>query len=492
MANSSAHSLKEQLAILRAILQTAVDAIITIDSRGTIRHANAAVSNLFQFSQEELIGNNVSMLMPSPYREEHDGYIESYLRTGEAKIIGIGRELIARRKDGSPIHIDLAVSEVRVGDEMLFTGIIRDMTSRKLAEEMAQREREFADNLLATASSAVVVLNVHGRIAKINRFLEDLSGFATAEVQGLDWFETFLPSEIRDQQRRLFENVLCGASLQSNIHDIQTRSEEIRTLTWSAQALHDADDVREGVLAIGNDITELKHAETRLIERERLAAIGQMVTGLAHESRNALQRARAALDVLELDAHDNSLKLVTQSQEALGELQRLYEEVRNYAAPIILDLADIDIVRLCQQTWNHLTGANSAVPVQLKMDNQLVAKTIRCDASRMAQVFRNVFENALAVSPANSEVCVNLTDFNVNGKRVIEILIDDFGPGLTDEQSKKIFEPFFTTKTKGTGLGMPICKRIIEAHDGEITARNSDSTTGTRVRLAIIDNQQRS
>jgi PAS domain S-box-containing protein len=128
----TAEALRLSEARLRAVLETAVDAVITIDERGRIQSVNPATLRMFGYSVSELIGQNVSILMPSPYREEHDGYLARYMRTGEKRIIGIGREVEARRKDGTVFSVDLAVSEVEPGK--LFTGMIRDISDRKLAE----------------------------------------------------------------------------------------------------------------------------------------------------------------------------------------------------------------------------------------------------------------------------------------------------------------------------------------------------------------------
>jgi two-component system sensor kinase FixL len=119
---------------LRSILETVPDAMIVIDERGLILSFSAAAERMFGYSEEDVLDENVSMLMPSPDRERHDGYLERYLRTGERRIIGIGRVLTARHRDGATFPIELSVGEARIGDDRVFTGFIRDLTERQQAE----------------------------------------------------------------------------------------------------------------------------------------------------------------------------------------------------------------------------------------------------------------------------------------------------------------------------------------------------------------------
>jgi two-component system sensor kinase FixL len=141
----SGSALRDSAERLRAILETAVEGIITIDEHGIIESFNLAAERIFGYPAKEVIGKNVSLLMPSPHREQHDSYLGNYLHTGHAKIIGIGREIVARRKNGSVFPMDLSVSEVRLADRRLFTGFIRDITERKRLEkeilEISEREQ---------------------------------------------------------------------------------------------------------------------------------------------------------------------------------------------------------------------------------------------------------------------------------------------------------------------------------------------------------------
>jgi len=134
--------LEEREARLRSVLETAPDAIITIDARGSVQSFSLAAEKLFGYSAGEVIGRNINMLMPSPYRERHDGYLERYLKTGEKHIIGIGREVEARRKDGTIFPIELAVGEVKLDGTHIFTGFIRDLTARaRMEEDLRQAQK---------------------------------------------------------------------------------------------------------------------------------------------------------------------------------------------------------------------------------------------------------------------------------------------------------------------------------------------------------------
>ncbi|MDD5140294.1 MAG: PAS domain S-box protein [Verrucomicrobiales bacterium] len=142
-AEAALHESSERL---RAILETAVEGIITIDERGRIESFNPAAEKIFGYTAREAIGQNIKLLMPAPYRQEHDGYLANYRHTGHAKIIGIGREVVGQRKDGTTFPMDLSVSEVRMAERRLFTGFVRDITERKQLEkeiiEISNREQQ--------------------------------------------------------------------------------------------------------------------------------------------------------------------------------------------------------------------------------------------------------------------------------------------------------------------------------------------------------------
>ena len=227
-----------------------------------------------------------------------------------------------------------------------------------------------------------------------------------------------------------------------------------------------------GLLMVGQDITALKHAQERTLQAERLAAIGQMVTGLAHESGNALARSQACLEMLAMEVEDRpeAINLVGRIQKAQNHLQQLYGEVRNYAAPLKLERETKSVRSAWRQAWANLGDHRKGRDVTLREETDEVDLVCPIDPFRLEQVFRNILENALAACKDPVEILVTCSAAVLDNRPALRIAVRDNGPGLTPEQRQRIFEPFFTTKTKGTGLGMAIAQRIIEAHGGRIAA----------------------
>lgn len=219
---------------------------------------------------------------------------------------------------------------------------------------------------------------------------------------------------------------------------------------------------------------QLAEQHQRLLHSERLAAIGEMVAGLAHESRNALQRSQACLSMLAHRVEDRpkATELVRRLQQAQDDLHYLYERVRQYAAPVQLEKQMLRLDDLFQQAWEHLSVARANRSAKLFVEGTAPEPVWYADRMALEQVFRNILENALAACTDPVEITVGWTNVEMDSGHAIQIRIRDNGPGLTEEQQIRLFEPFFTTKTKGTGLGMAISKRLVEAHGGQIRAVN--------------------
>ena len=236
-------------------------------------------------------------------------------------------------------------------------------------------------------------------------------------------------------------------------------------------------------MKVGQDITYLKQAQQRALQAERLAAIGQMVAGLAHESRNALQRSQACLEMLALAVRDrpDALDLIARLQKAQDHLHQLYEDVRGYAAPIVLDRRPCDLARrLAGSLGPPRAGPQGEGRDASARRSGASICTAPADPFRLGQVFHNIFDNALAAGRPPSRSTVHAEAAELEGQPALRVLVRDNGPGLDPEQRQKVFDPFFTTKAKGTGLGMAIARRIVEAHGGQIAVGDGTATSSRR------------
>ena len=187
-ASPEIERLQRELASARArfdaTLNAAVDGIVTIDDKGTIQVFNAGAERIFGFSAAEVIGRNVSMLMPSPDRENHDGYLANYLRTGTRRIIGIGREVLGQRKDGSSFPLELAIGEVSTTPPQ-FVGLLRDVSWRKAAESALRSQQEELRLIINSAPIGIVMADRDCRIRLANPAFQRLCGRPEQELTGL-------------------------------------------------------------------------------------------------------------------------------------------------------------------------------------------------------------------------------------------------------------------------------------------------------------------
>jgi two-component system sensor kinase FixL len=176
--------MQERDRLLEGILDAAVDAIITIDQQGVIQSVNRAATEKFGYDSKELVGQNVSLLMPDPYHQQHDAYLKAYLKSGKPKIIGIGREVPCRRKDGSLFPGDLAVSEVHVDGRRLFTGILRDLSERKAAEQELKKAEQRAQAAEQLASVGTLVAGLAHEIGTPMGVIQGHAKLLAAAVEG--------------------------------------------------------------------------------------------------------------------------------------------------------------------------------------------------------------------------------------------------------------------------------------------------------------------
>lgn len=249
----------------------------------------------------------------------------------------------------------------------------------------------------------------------------------------------------------------------------------------------EADDgERKLCVLVIRDMRAIMAAQRRALQTERLAAIGETITALAHESRNALQRMQSCLTLLKLRGSDEMIELIQDMQDAQDQLQQLYEEVRDFAAPLQLRMRRTDVVNLIDKVRRQLRlkWTEKALTWSLDRPEDLDTK-IRADGRRLGQVFRNVMENAIEASPPNGHIAIEVVEGAVGPLPALEIRIADQGNGIAVSDGERAFDLLYTTKPDGTGMGLAIARRIVREHDGDIVLENREEG-GARVVVTLL------
>ncbi len=275
---------------LQAIIETATDGIIIINDSGIIEQANPASAQLFGYAVEEMIGQNIRLLAPPPHKEQHDNYIRNYLRTGEAKIIGIGREVNGLRKDGSIFPFLLSISEVRLEDRIIFTGIVHDLTRLKEDQLAIKREKERTQRYLEVANTIIIVIEKDQTISLINQRGLEILGLQEEEVIGKNWFELAIPKGDQGEARIVFQELMLSNAAQYEYFEncILSKNKGERLIAWRNAVIRHEAGQATSMICSGVDITEQRAAETRI--RQMNAQLEQRVEQRTEELANAVNQ----------------------------------------------------------------------------------------------------------------------------------------------------------------------------------------------------------
>jgi two-component system sensor kinase FixL len=256
---------------MQALLDATVDAVLIIDARGHIEIFNRSAERLFGYETAEVLGRNVSMLMNDRDRGAHDAFIDRYRRTGVPHIIGIGREVEARRKDGSVFPAFLSVGRIAGTDPPRFVGFLHDITLRRETLAAIRRERDRANTYLEVAQVILVALSPDARIQLINRQGCEVLGLRETDLLGRDWIDACVAADqratVREDLHRLARGVGQGQSACE--YAVIEPGGQRRLVAWRCVALRDADDGLTGFLLSGEDVTE-KRAMEAAAERMRV------------------------------------------------------------------------------------------------------------------------------------------------------------------------------------------------------------------------------
>lgn len=468
------------------ILNTVLDGLVVINETGEILSFNPAAEKIFQYRSDEVIGKNVKVLMPEPYHSEHDGYLSNFIETGDKKVIGVGREVLARRKNGSIFPMELGVNEMNVKGGRLFLGTIRDISERQRAIEQLDAETNRLQAVLNTVLDGILTINRYGIVQSFNPGAERIFGYSASEVVGQN-IKCLMPEPYHSQHDQYLINYLTtGEKKVIGLGRQVTAKRKDGTDFPIELGVSEMDDCGEKMF-VGTirDVTERAESECSIQNYlEMLTRSNQELDDFAYIASHDLKEPLRGLS-------NNALFLQEDYESVLDEdgnrriermrylcqrLEQLVDDLLYYSRLGRQDLAIqeanlnvlIDDIVMLMEASLHEANAEVIIPEPLP--------TIVCDLPRITEVFRNLITNAVKYNDKESKIievgCLKPSE-KIDYPDQLVFYVKDNGIGIRKEFYGDIFRIFKRLNdeedsVKGTGVGLTFVQKIIERHGGSI------------------------
>jgi PAS domain S-box-containing protein len=469
---------------LAGIIESAMDAIITVDEGQSVVLFNQAAEQMFGCSTQEAIGQPLTRFLPTRFRDAHHHHVQAFGQAGiTSRKMGRLGAVSGLRTNGEEFPIEAAISYVTTEGKKYYTVILRDITERERVTEELRSQHEFIEAVLETAGALVVVLDRQGKILRFNRACEQTTGYSSEEIAGKTvWDLLILPEEIESVKDQ-FARLVGGEARNEQEHIWVAKDGRRRRIAWSNTVITNRKGGVDYVVGTGIDVTLLNQIQEQLRKTERVAELGTLASGMAHEIGTPMNvilgRAEYLMDRVKEEPVKKGLQTIVAQVERITRVmnQLLAFARRKPPERGPLDLKDIveDSLELFRERL-----AKSGVTVELALGDHCPAA--QADADQMSQVIINLIMNALHAMENGGTLRVELEQEQDR----IKLTVADTGHGIPQAALPKIFEPFYTTKEfgKGTGLGLTVVKGIIEEHQGTITVE-SEEGKGTRFTIRL-------
>jgi PAS domain S-box-containing protein len=467
----------------RLVLETASDAVVTMDENGVIRFANPATLRIFGHDPAELIGKPLTVLMPEWMRKLHDGGFRRYLATGQRHINWQGTELTGLRINGEEFPVEVSFGELSRDGHKVFTGFIRDISARKDAEEKLRASERSLRELTETIPQMLWSAEPDGVVDYCNQRALDYTGLSAEQVRGAGWMKTVHRDDIEGMSRAWTVAVSSGEPFQQEFRCLRAADQTYRWCISRALPLRDPSGrilKWFGTVVDLHDWREAQQAlqmtQAELARVSRLTTMGELAASIAHEVNQPLtavtNNGSACLRLLanrslEPEVLRRALEeIVADGTRASAVIAR----IRGFIKKAPVEKTDLDLNEVIQEVLalaGHELHKNQVL-VECQLSNTL--PLVRTDRIQVQQVLLNLIMNSIeAMTGANDQPRVLVVESRIDESGGVLVAVRDSGAGL-GSQADRLFTPFFTTKANGMGMGLPISRSLIESHGGRLWA----------------------
>jgi two-component system CheB/CheR fusion protein len=456
----------------RVIMETISDAVIAIDQHSRILFANSASKKIFGYADNELLGEELTLLMPHYQRQQHRETLERHITTGEQHGAWQGVKPVGLHKDGHEIPVEISFSEYAKDGKRMFVGIIRDISERKQAE----REHAQLAAIVESSNDAIIGETLDGIVTAWNKGAERMFGYAAEEIMGKP-ASILLPQEKLQEESQILSLIRRGEGM--SVHDSirVTKDGRVLTVGVTISPIYDAYGAVTGASTIARDLTHVKMAEQAVRNSEKLAVAGRLAATVAHEINGPLETVANILFLLErAELSHTAHEFVHAAQEEvkrIGQITKLTLGFHREGERGEAELRASDLIDGILALYGHRIES-LGVAIEKRYDS---AGALIADAGELRQVFSNLIVNAgEALAKKGDKLLIHVydsPDWRGTGRKGVRITIADNGSGIPLEFRHKLFEPFFTTKgEKGTGLGLWVTKSLVDKQDGSLRVRS--------------------
>ena len=432
---------------MRSVVNHVADGIITIDERGTVTTFNPAAERIFGYAAQEVIGQNIKMVMPEPYHSQHDGYLGNYLRTGQAKIIGIGREVVGRRKDGFTFPLDLAVNMFHLGQGRYFTGIVRDITERKRAEEALRESEERFRGTFENAAVGIAHEDLAGRFLRFNKRFCEILGYPPEELVGKTLEDVTYPEDLANDLAK-FDALTRGESSRYAMEKRFIRKDG--ALVWAHVTVSlqvEAAGKPSYCIKIIQDVTDRKRLDEELQQAKEAAeaasrAKSEFLASMSHEIRTPMNGVFGMLDLaLDTELQPEQRHYLERARASADLLLRVINDILDFSK---IEAGRLDLEPTAFSLRESLGEAIKAFGPRAHRKELELALHVRPDtpdgvvgdALRLGQVLTNLLGNAIKFTDRGEVILKVGVESVTEGQLCLHFAVTDTGPGIPPDKQR--------------------------------------------------------